>query len=261
VGKFAIESNIRLIELNDFDDTISYDKIASLNVDLFIVVAFRILPPKYITLPKLGSINIHASLLPKYRGAAPIQWSLMNGDSFTGISIFKIEKTVDTGKIIYQEKIKINDEDNFETLSTKLSFLGSSALIKVLDMMESNNLNYIVQDNSIATTAPKIKKEMLKINWSWNAEKIKNWVRGLSPFPSMYTTLKGKKYKIFKIEVTTQKSKFSPGRIEIINLKKLIVHTFDHKISILDIQKEGKKRLLIKDFLKGSNINHGDYFT
>jgi methionyl-tRNA formyltransferase len=261
VGKYALDNNLNLIELDDFDNLDIFQKISSLKVDIFVVVAFRILPKKYIELPKFGSINIHASLLPKYRGAAPIQWALMNGDNVTGVSIFQIEKKVDTGGIIHLEKIKIQNQDNFETLSVKLSELGSKALLKSLRLIENDDFKLLIQDNKKSTRAPKIKKEMLRINWSWNAEKIKNWVRGLSPFPSMYTTLKGKKYKIFKIEVTTQKSKFSPGRIEIINLKKLIVHTFDHKISILDIQKEGKKRLLIKDFLKGSNINHGDYFT
>ena len=130
-------------------------KVVSLNVDLFIVVAYRILPTKYLEIPKFGAINIHASLLPKYRGAAPIQWALMNGDEFTGISIFQIEKKVDTGKIIFQEAIKIENEDNFETLSIKLSKLGGEALIKSLDMLDKGKTNLIIQDNSQFTRAPK----------------------------------------------------------------------------------------------------------
>ena len=117
VGKYAINHKLNLIELDDFNNKGTFQQISSLNVDLFVVVAFRILPKKYIELPKFGSINIHASLLPKYRGAAPIQWSIMNGDNFTGVSIFQIEKKVDTGGIIHVEKIKIQNEDNFETLS------------------------------------------------------------------------------------------------------------------------------------------------
>ena len=128
---------------------------------------------------------MHASLLPKYRGAAPIQWALMNGDNVTGVSIFQIEKKVDTGGIIHVEKIKIKNEDNFETLSDKLSELGSKALIKSLGLIENNDFKLLVQDNKKSTIAPKIKKEMLRINWSWEAKKINNWIRGLSPFPGM----------------------------------------------------------------------------
>ena len=187
VGKFALDNNIKLIELDSFDDQKIYQEVVSLNVDLFIVVAYRILPTKYLEIPKFGAINIHASLLPKYRGAAPIQWALMNGDEFTGVSIFQIEKKVDTGKIIFQEAIKIENEDNFETLSIKLSELGGEAIIKSLDMLAKGKINLTIQDNSYFTRAPKINKDMLKINWSWPGEKINNWVRGLCPYPAMYT--------------------------------------------------------------------------
>ena len=174
VGKFALDNNLNLIELDDFDNLDIFQKISSLKVDIFVVVAFRILPKKYIELPKFGSINIHASLLPKYRGAAPIQWALMNGDNVTGVSIFQIEKKVDTGGIINVEKIKIQNKDNFETLSDKLSELGSKALLKSLRLIENDDFKILVQDNKKSTRAPKIKKEMLRINWSWKAEKINN---------------------------------------------------------------------------------------
>ena len=260
VGKYALDNNLKLIELDDFNNKATYDKIASLNVDLFVVVAFKILPQKYIELPKFGSVNIHASMLPKYRGAAPIQWALMNGDITTGISIFQIERKVDTGNIIYQEKISIDRDDNFESLSIKLADLGSEAIIKSLRLLETNDHKFKVQDNLKSTKAPKIKKGMLKIDWSWKGNKINNWIRGLSPYPGMYTVNKGKKYKIFKACVMNHTSGLSPGKIEIINLKKLVVHSSDSLISILELQQEGKKRLLIQDFLKGSNFKYGDYF-
>ena len=261
VGKYALDNNLNLIELNDFNDIDIFQKISSLKVDIFVVVAFRILPKKYIELPKFGSINIHASLLPKYRGAAPIQWALMNGDNFTGISIFQIEKKVDTGGIIHQEKIKIQNEDNFETLSVKLSELGSKALLKSLRLIENNDFKLLLQDNRKSTRAPKIKKEMLRINWSWKAEKINNWVRGLSPFPGMYTVYNGKKLKIFETSLVHNDAELSIGKIEVINFKELIVHCADKMISILEVQQEGKKRLSIQDFLKGSSIKNGDYFS
>ena len=261
VGKYALDNNLNLIELDDFDNLDIFQKISSLKVDIFVVVAFRILPKKYIELPKFGSINIHASLLPKYRGAAPIQWALMNGDNVTGVSIFQIEKKVDTGGIIHLEKIKIQNQDNFETLSDKLSELGSKALLKSLRLIENDDFELLVQNNKKSTRAPKIKKEMLRINWSWEAEKINNWIRGLSPFPGMYTVYKGKKLKIFKTGVLRNYTELSIGKIEVINFKELIVHCAEKMISILEVQQEGKKRLSIQDFLKGSNIKSGDYFS
>ena len=262
VGKFALDHNIKLIELDSFDDQKIYQEVASLNVDLFIVVAYRILPTNYLEIPKFGAINIHASLLPKYRGAAPIQWALMNGDEFTGISIFQIEKKVDTGKIIFQDTIKIENEDNFETLSIKLSKLGGEALIKSLDMLYKGKINLIIQDNSQFTRAPKINKDMLKIDWSWPGEKINNWVRGLSPYPAMYTIYKEKKIKIFKVKLLKEISKPShPGKIDIVDSKKLIVHSKNYMVSILELQQEGKKRLKIEDFLKGFIIDKGQKFT
>ena len=261
VGKYALDNNLNLIELDDFDNLDIFQKISSLEVDIFVVVAFRILPKKYIELPKFGSINIHASLLPKYRGAAPIQWALMNGDNVTGVSIFQIEKKVDTGGIIHLEKIKIQNQDNFETLSDKLSELGSEALLKSLRLIENDNFKLLVQDNKKSTRAPKIKKEMLRINWSWEAEKINNWIRGLSPFPGMYTVYNGKKFKIFETSVVHNDAELSIGKIEVINFKELIVHCADKMILIHEVQQEGKKRLSIQDFLVGSNIKNCDYFS
>ena len=261
VGKYALENNLNLIELDDFNNSDIFKKISLLKIDIFVVVAFRILPKKYIELPKFGSINIHASLLPKYRGAAPIQWAIMNGEKFTGVSIFQIEKKVDAGGIIHLEKIKIHEEDNFETLSFKLSELGSKALIKSLTLIENGDFKLLVQDNKKLTRAPKIKKEMLRINWSWEAEKINNWVRGLSPFPGMYTVYKGKKLKIFKTCVVHNDSELSVGKIEVINFKQLFIHCVDKMISVLEVQQEGKKKLSIHDYLIGSNIKNGDYLS
>jgi len=261
VGKFALDNNIKLIELGSFDDQEIYQEVVLLNVDLFIVVAYRILPTKYLEIPKFGAINIHASLLPKYRGAAPIQWALMNGDEFTGVSIFQIEKKVDTGKIIFQETIKIEDEDNFETLSIKLSKLGGEALIKSLDILVKDKINLIIQDNLQFTQAPKINKGMLKVDWSWPGEKINNWVRGLSPYPAMYTVYKEKKIKIFKVKLLKEASTSHPGKIEIIDSMRLIVHSKNYMVSILELQQEGKKRLKVEDFLKGFNIDKGQTFS
>ncbi len=261
VGQFAIDNRIRLIELGSFKDEGTYEEIVSLKVDIFIVVAFRILPQKYIDIPKFGAVNIHASILPSYRGAAPIQWALMNGDKNTGVSIFQIEKKVDTGKIIYQDKIDIFDEDNFETLSNRLSTLGSKSLLKALRDIELGSVKLLQQDNLKSTKAPKITKEMLQIDWSWSGNKINNWIRGLSPWPGMYTLYNKKKLKIFKVKLVRCTNVEKAGIIHSVSSATLEVNSGQGLISILELQQEGKKKLTIEEFLKGSDIKVGDYFS
>ena len=261
VGQFAIDNKIRLIELGSFNDEDTYEEIVSLKVDIFIVVAFRILPQRYIDIPKFGAVNIHASMLPIYRGAAPIQWALMNGDKNTGVSIFQIEKKVDTGKIIYQDKIDIYKEDNFETLSNRLSTLGSKCLLKALRDIELGSAKFLKQDNSKSTKAPKITREMLQIDWSWSGNKINNWIRGLSPRPGMYTLYNKKKLKIFKVKLVRATNVEKAGIIHSVSSAAVEVYSGDGLVSILELQQEGKKRLTIEEFLKGSDIKVGDYFS
>jgi len=260
VGRFALQNNIELIELDSFDNIEIYKKLVSLKVDIFVVVGFRILPEKFISIPKLGSINLHASLLPKYRGAAPIQWALMNGDKTTGVSVFQIEKKVDTGKIITQMKIDIDKNDNYEMMSNKLSIIGAEALISAIDILEKGNVNFIEQDNSVVTRAPKISKKMLRIKWDWSAVKLNNWIRGLSPKPGMTTIFQNKKIKIFKTIIVDTFSKNSPGKIKIDKNNSLEVYTGEGLISVLELQVEGKKSLPIDQFLRGTSISKGDIF-
>jgi len=260
VGKFALQKNIKLIELDSFNNNEVFKKLVSLNIDIFVVVAFRILPEKYISIPKLGSINLHASLLPKYRGAAPIQWALMNGDKATGVSVFQIEKKVDTGKIITQNKVEIDKDDNYESLSNKLSTIGAEVLIKALDYLEIGKINFIGQDNSAATKAPKISKNMLRIKWEWSAIKINNWIRGLSPKPGMITMFKNKTIKILKSVIVDVHSKNNPGKIKIGKQNSLEIYTGEGLLSILELQQEGKKPLQVEQFLRGINISESDVF-
>jgi len=225
------------------------------------VVAFRILPEKYISIPKFGSINVHASLLPSYRGAAPIQWALMNGDRTSGVSVFQIEKKVDTGKIITQEKIDIDENDNYEILSNKLSKVGAGALVEALNNLEKGEADYNNQDKSLVTKAPKISKDMLRIQWNWPAAKINNWVRGLSPKPGMITIFQNKRIKIFKTLVVDDEVKGVPGKIKATANSSLQIYTGRGLISILELQQEGKKCLPIDKFLRGTRISDRDYFN
>ena len=261
VGSYAIKNNIELIELGSFDDDNIYKKIVSLDIDIFVVVAFRILPEKYISIPRFGSINLHASLLPQYRGAAPIQWALMNGDKATGVSVFQIEKKVDTGKIICKKKVNINESDNFESLSNRLSNLGAEVILKALNNIEDGETNLLEQDNSLSTKAPKISKKMLRIKWDWPAVKINNWIRGLSPKPGMNTIYKKKIIKITKSVITDEVAKGLPGKVSNVSNSSLEIHTGSGLLSIKELQQEGKKCLPIEEFLKGNDIKDKDIFS
>jgi methionyl-tRNA formyltransferase len=261
VGSYALQNNIELIELGSFNNDVIYKKLLSLNVDIFVVVAFRILPEKCILIPKFGSINLHASLLPSYRGAAPIQWALMNGDKTTGVSVFQIEKKVDTGKIITQTKIDIDENDNHEILSNKLSRVGAGALLDALNKLEKGEVDYNKQDNLLVTKAPKISKEMLRIQWEWPAAKINNWVRGLSPKPGMMAIFQNKRIKIYRTLVLDDKVKGVPGKIKATTNSSLDIYTGRGLISILELQQEGKKCLPIDQFLRGTRISDRDFFS
>ena len=261
VGNYSLSNNIELIELDSFNNDHIFEKLVSLNVDIFVVVAFRILPELYISIPDFGSINLHASILPKYRGAAPIQWALMNGEKTTGVSIFQIEKKVDTGKIIIQKKINIDKNDNYALLSKKLSYTGAEALVDALSRLEKGNVNFIKQEDSLVTKAPKITKEMLRVQWEWPAKKINNWVRGLSPKPGMTAIFQNKKIKILKTVVLDDQIQNPPGKIKSVTDCSLEIYTGKGLISILELQQEGKKCLPIDQFLRGSTIDNRDFFS
>jgi methionyl-tRNA formyltransferase len=185
----------------------------------------------------------------------------MNGDKNTGVSIFQIEKKIDTGKIIYQDKIDIFDEDNFETLSNRLSTLGSKSLLKALRRIELGSAKLSKQDNSKSTRAPKITRKMLRIDWSWSGNKINNWIRGLSPWPGMYTLYNKNKLKIFKVKFIKTTNVEKAGIIHSVRNAGVEVNSGDGLVSILELQQEGKKRLTIEEFLKGSDIKVGDCFS
>ena len=255
VGEFAKANNIKLIEPSSLQSSSLKEKLIELRPDIFVIVAYRILPEEIINIPQNGSINLHASLLPKYRGAAPIQWALMNGDKVTGVTIFQISKKVDTGKILLQKEMEIYNHDNMLTLGTRLCSLGAGLIINVLDEIDKNSINMIEQDHDMVSFAPKINKEMRLINWHWTSIKIHNWVRGLSPMPGMYTYLGQKLLRIYKTSFINNEI-FKPGKV-IESEKRLLVGTGSGVIEILELQLEGRKKLLAKDFIRGIDIVPG----
>lgn len=249
VKEFGIKNNIPILQPEKLKDDSFIQQLKSFNADLYVVVAFRILPKEVFTIPPKGSFNLHASLLPKYRGAAPIQWALIKGEKKTGVTTFALEEKVDTGNIYLQKEVLIDDEDNFETLHDKLSEVGADAVLETVDMIESGNYELKAQDNSLATPAPKITPETGKIEWSKPAEEINNLVRGLSPIPCAYFFYDNKKIKIYKTRVI-KKENTSAGKI-IQEKKNLFVECGKDELEILELQLEGRKKMGVEEFLRG----------
>ena len=255
IGSFAVKNNLNNINPESLKSESFRNKLVLIKADIFIVVAYKILPSSLINIPKYGSLNLHASLLPKYRGAGPIQWALMNGDNITGITIFQIKKRVDTGNILFQKKVNIKVDDNMQTLGMRLCTIGAHSMLSVLKDIKNDSIKSYPQNSEEMTLAPKITKEMLLINWSWTAKKIHNWIRGLSPYPGMHTLFKNRKVRIFKTKVFKGSGK--EGVIVSLDKESCLIGTGDQLISILEIQLEGKKKMNISEFLMGANLSKG----
>ncbi len=249
VKEFALRNNIPLLQPEKLNDEKFICSLKNFSADLYVVVAFRILPREVFTIPPQGSFNLHASLLPKYRGAAPIQWSLIKGDGETGVTTFMLEDKVDTGNIILQEKIKIDAEDDFGSLHDKLSQLGASAVLQTVNMIEEAKVELKEQDNTIASPAPKITKELCEINWYKTAEEIHNLIRGLSPYPGAYFKFGGKIFKIYKTKIL-QDENLEAGKFKQTK-NSLTIGCGKNSLEILELQHEGKKRLKVEEFLRG----------
>lgn len=260
VKKFAVENNIPVLQPVKLKDLNFISRLNSLSPDVIVVVAFRILPEEVFTIPKLGSFNLHGSLLPKYRGASPINHAIMNGETETGVTTFFLDKKVDTGNIILQKKITITDEDNATTLHDKMKILGADAVIETLDMIEKKSYQLTKQDDSLASPAPKIFKEDCKIDWTQNAELIQNKIRGLSLYPAAFTTFNGKNVKLFRSKISGEIANSQPGTI-LIKDKKLFVNTSDKLIEILELQLEGKSKINSSEFINGLHGKSDLFFT
>ncbi len=233
-----------------------FNKLKGLNPDLICVVAYgKILPKSILDLPQYGCINVHASLLPQYRGAAPINWAIIRGERVTGITTMKMDEGMDTGDILLKREMPIDDEDTGETLSEKLSKMGAEVLIETIVLLKEGRLNPIPQDHSQATYAPMLKKEDGNIDWRKPAEEIRNLIRGALPWPGAYTKLEGKLLKIYRARATKDSGR--PGEVIRSNSEILRVATGIGALDILEIQIEGGKRLQTEAFLRGRRIKEG----
>ncbi len=251
VKQKAIELNIPIIETDNVSSEILYNKLKKLNADLFVVVAFSILPDNIINLPKYGSINIHPSLLPKYRGSSPIQYVLLNGDNKTGVSLINLNKRIDSGAILAQKTFTVDKNDNFGYLYEKLSLLGSEMLIETIKEIKNNSSTSIIQDETKKTLAPKIKKSQYKIDWNNSCFQIHNQIRAFDPFPGAYGLFDNKRIKLFGslIEKESISDNTVSGQL-FIDEDKLFIKSGTGLISVSHIQLEGKNKVLSKDFIK-----------
>lgn len=230
--------------------------IQALNPDVIVVVAFgQFLSKRLLAIPKFGCINLHASLLPKYRGAAPIQWAIINGERETGLTTFILNEEMDAGDILLQEKVPISDDDTAGTLHDKLAELGPDLVLRTLEGLEKGTLIPRPQDHSQATFAPKIESTMGQIDWNQPARKIFNLIRGLNPSPGAYTFWEGQRLKIYASRIVPSDSIFEPGRV--IDPGRLLVRCGEDALELTEVQPAGKRRMSGRDFVNGYKIRIG----
>jgi methionyl-tRNA formyltransferase len=260
VKEIALHYNIAVHQPEKIKDQETIDLIKNLKPDLIVVVAYgKILPKEMIDMPKYGTINVHASLLPEYRGAAPIQWALMNGEKTTGITIMKVIEALDAGDIIIQRSLAIEDEDNTLTLSDKLFKLGSKLLVEAVSQVKNGKILLIKQDEKQVSFAPSLEKEMGVIDWKKSARDIFNQIRACNPWPVAYTYLNGKMFRIFSAELGLADKNDGPGTIvDLVKEKGFIVASGDGTLLIKEVQIEAGKKMNAWDLVNGRKIKIGD---
>lgn len=267
VKKYALSQNLPVLQPEKLRDKEFLDQLESLKVDLQIVVAFRMLPEVVWDMPKHGTYNLHASLLPQYRGAAPINWAIINGEKKTGVTTFKLVHEIDSGKIAYQSKIDIEESDNAGIVHDKLMVLGAQLMLKTIDSIIDGSIVLQAQKpgNEPLKPAPKIFKETCRINWGSTVETIHNFIRGLSPYPAAHTQLKRENetinIKIFKAKPIIQDHTLANGTIVQPDSSRLYVAGQNGYIEILELQMQGRRRMKTSDFLNGFSLNKTDFFN
>ncbi len=258
VKECALKYNIPVLQPTNLKSPEFLEELKSYQANLQIVVAFRMLPEVVWAMPAIGTFNLHGSLLPQYRGAAPINWAIINGEKETGVTTFFLKHEIDTGSIIFQDTEPIHENDDVGTVYERLMNKGAQLVLKTVRAIEDGNYPSIPQPSGIEIKhAPKIFKETCEINWNQPSEQIRNFVRGLSPYPAAWTSLNGKVYKIFRVTnlpSNAGNSTLSPGSIQTDNNAYLYIKTADGWISIEEFQPEGKKRMTVKDFFRGNKI-------
>lgn len=263
VKAYALEQNIPVLQPEKLRDENFHAELQKFNADIFVVVAFRMLPKVVWDMPKYGTFNLHASLLPQYRGAAPINWTIINGESQTGVTTFFINEDIDTGNIIFRESVTISDTDTAGTLHDKLMLTGANLIVKTLSAVEAGNYEALKQDESIELKpAPKIFKEDTRIDFTKTSAEVYNFIRGMAPYPAATAILvndeKELNLKIYSAKVA-EASNLEPGSISTDNRSFIKVGTKNGAIELQEIQIPGKKRMEIKALLNGFELKQGAF--
>lgn len=252
VKKYAVEKGLHILQPEKLKNPEFLEQLRALNADLQVVVAFRMLPEIVWNMPPMGTINVHGSLLPQYRGAAPINWAVINGEKETGVTTFKLQHEIDTGNILLQDRFPIAENDTAGEVHDRMKDVGAQLLVKTVNGLVNDSLKEIEQDNTTELKhAPKIFTETCKIDWSKSTEQVHNLIRGLSPYPAAFAQLDGKTLKIYSAKKEQSKHPDTPGTINTDKKTFLKFATADGYISVQEIQLEGKKRMAIEDFLRG----------
>ena len=252
---YAESQGIPVLQPEKLKNPAFLEELKSYHADLQVVVAFRMLPEVVWSMPSKGTFNLHSSLLPQYRGAAPINWAVINGETETGVTTFFIEKDIDTGKIIFQDKEPIFPEDNAGTLYERLMRKGANLVVKTVQAIEAGTYPQEPQSEpEDIKAAPKIFRETCEIDWTRTAAEIHNFVRGLSPYPAAWTTLNGLSCKVFKTKAVESGNNAQPGEYHSDGKSYLHFRTGDGWLAIEELQIEGKKRMAIGDFLRGYKL-------
>ncbi len=257
VKRFALERGLKILQPVKLKDPDFIKELKSLDADLQVVVAFRMLPELVWNMPPKGTINLHASLLPQYRGAAPINWAIINGEKKSGVSTFFLKQEIDTGDILFAEELTIEDDDTAGKLHDKLMVSGAGLLVKTVKAIEAGKYKEIPQNNyqeNELKKAPKIFREDCLINWDRPVKDVYNLIRGLSPHPTAFTHLQDKTLKIFSADAEEKNLKDQPGSVLTDNKTYLKFACRDGLISVKELQLEGKKRMKVDEFLRGIRI-------
>lgn len=263
VKQLAMEHNLTMYQPEKLSGSDEMKEILTLDIDLIITAAYgQYVPTKLLNAPTHRAINVHASLLPKYRGAAPIHYAVLNGDEKTGVTIMYMEKEMDAGNIISQREIAINDEDDTGNLFEKLSLVGRDLLMDTLPAIFAGENESIVQNEDEVTFSPMISKEQEKIDWTLTAREVFNHIRALRPAPGAYTILEDQRFKIWAAEVVEDKTSAEPGTIIFADTKEMYVACGEGSVlSLIEVQPSGKKRMPVANFLAGTQIEKATLFN
>lgn len=252
VKKYAVEKGLHVLQPEKLKNPAFLEELRALKADLQVVVAFRMLPEQVWNMPPLGTINLHGSLLPQYRGAAPINWAIINGEKETGVTTFKLQHEIDTGNILLVEKIQIGDDETAGELHDKMKETGAALLLKTVEGIAAGTLEDRPQTNADSLRhAPKIFTETCQVDWNKTVDEVYNLIRGLSPYPAAFCVLHDKKLKIYKAEKLYQAPSIPQGHIESDEKTYLQYACSNGFIRITELQLEGKKRMPVTDFLRG----------